>query len=74
MATQHARSWADIKRSKIPAGQEAAQEASSRALRDALDLKGLRTGHGVTQAELAARLGKSQGNVSELERRDDVYL
>jgi non-homologous end joining protein Ku len=28
----------------------------------------------VTQVQLAERLGKSQGNISELERRDDVYL
>ena len=29
---------------------------------------------GVTQVELAGRLGVSQGNVSELERRDDLFL
>lgn len=69
-----ARNWADIRSSKIPPGLEAAQAASSRALRDALDLRGLRAGKGITQAELAERLGKSQGNVSELERRNDVYL
>lgn len=66
--------WNEIKRQKTPVGQEAGQAASARALRDALDLKGLRAGKGITQAELAERLGKSQGNISELERRDDVYL
>lgn len=66
--------WSDIKRAKIPPGQEAAAAASARALRDALTLAGLRKGRGVTQVELAGRLGKTQGNVSELERRDDVYL
>jgi transcriptional regulator with XRE-family HTH domain len=69
-----ATSWDEIKRRKIPPGQEAAQAASSRALSDALALRELRTSRGVTQVELAERLGKSQGNISELERRDDVYL
>jgi transcriptional regulator with XRE-family HTH domain len=34
----------------------------------------LRSTIGVTQVELAGRLGISQGNVSELERRDDLFL
>jgi transcriptional regulator with XRE-family HTH domain len=37
-------------------------------------LRELRNRKGVTQSELAERLGKSQGNVSELERRDDVHV
>jgi len=41
---------------------------------DAVALGDVRTGLGITQVELAKRLGVSQGNVSELERRDDVYL
>ena len=48
--------------------------ASGRALRDALELAELRKANGLTQVELANRLGVSQGSVSELERRDDVYL
>jgi transcriptional regulator with XRE-family HTH domain len=43
-------------------------------LRDALELRELRAERGVTQVELAERLGRSQGNVSAFERRDDVYL
>lgn len=75
-----AKNWSDIRRSKIAPGQAAAAIASSQALRDALAmqqevaLRALRSSRGVTQVELAQRLGKSQGNVSELERRDDVYL
>lgn len=37
-------------------------------------LRDLRAGKAVTQAELAGRLGKSQGNVSEMEQRDDVHV
>lgn len=67
-------SWKDVRAAKVPADQEAAAAASSRALRDALALGELRKDRGITQAQIAERLGKSQGNVSELERRDDVYL
>lgn len=66
--------WETIRRAKVPPDQEAAVAAGVRALRDALALKEIRQERGITQVELAARLGKSQGNVSELERRDDVYL
>lgn len=66
--------WTDVRSRLVPADQDEAAAASRQALRDALGLAGLRTGRGVTQVELAARLGKSQGNVSELERRSDVYL
>jgi len=44
------------------------------AMRDAASLAELRTGPDVTQVELAVRLGIRQSSVSELERRDDVYL
>ena len=37
-------------------------------------LRRLRAEKGVTQAELADRLGKSQGNVSEMEQRDDSHV
>lgn len=66
--------WSDVRATKVPPDQEAAAAASARALRDAIRLSELRAQRGMTQMELAAVLGKSQGNVSELERRDDVYL
>jgi transcriptional regulator with XRE-family HTH domain len=66
--------WSEVRRRKVPAGQEAAMAASGRALRDAIRLNELRSARGMTQVELAGRLGVSQGSVSELERRDDVYL
>lgn len=71
MATK---TWEQIRRTKVPADQEAAVAAGVRALRDAIALNELRVERGLTQVELAERLGKTQGNVSALERRDDLYL
>ncbi len=45
-----------------------------RAMRDALALAELRQSRQVTQVKLADALGISQGNVSRLEARSDVYL
>ncbi len=45
-----------------------------RAMEDALALADLRRSRHVTQVQLAEELGISQGNVSRLEGRTDVYL
>lgn len=45
-----------------------------RAIEDALALAQLRQSRQVTQVQLAEQLGISQGNVSRLETRSDVYL
>jgi DNA-binding Xre family transcriptional regulator len=45
-----------------------------RAIEDALALAELRQSRQVTQVRLAGALGISQGNVSRLEGRSDVYL
>lgn len=45
-----------------------------RAIEDALALAQLRQSRDVTQVQLAETLGISQGNVSRLEARSDVYL
>src|SRR5438093_6314884 len=45
-----------------------------RAIEDALALAELRQSRHVTQVQLAEALGISQGNVSRLEARSDVYL
>ncbi len=66
--------WSEVRGRLVPADQEKAAVESQRALRDALGLAHIRADRRVTQVELAARLEKSQGNVSELERRTDVYL
>jgi len=66
--------WSEVRRRLVPADQEEAATEGRRALRDVLGLAGIRAGRRVTQVELAARLDRSQGNISELERRSDVYL
>jgi len=48
--------------------------AIKRALEDALDLAELRKHRNVTQVQLADALGISQGNVSQFERRRELYL
>jgi DNA-binding XRE family transcriptional regulator len=45
-----------------------------RAMEDALALAELRNSQGVTQIELAAQLGITQGSVSRLEGRSEIYL
>jgi DNA-binding Xre family transcriptional regulator len=45
-----------------------------RAMEDALALAELRNSRNVTQIELAAQLGITQGNVSRLEARSEIYL
>ena len=51
----------------IKAGMAAAEKAAA-------GLGELRIALGITQVELAGKLGMSQGNVSELERREDLFL
>jgi len=49
-------------------------DAIKNAMDDAVALGDLRANAGLTQVELAGRLGIRQASLSELERRDDVYL
>lgn len=39
-----------------------------------LRLDAVRTGRGLTQTDVARRLGTSQSHVAQVEARDDVYL
>jgi len=66
--------WSEVRGRLILADQEEAAAEGRRALRDALGLARIRAERRVTQVELAVRLDRSQGNISELERRSDVYL
>lgn len=66
------RRWADVRRTA--AADEPARQAYRDAIEDALELARIRERFGITQIEMAARLGVTQGNVSRLERREDVYL
>ncbi len=45
-----------------------------RAMEDTLALADLRRSRHLTQVQLSSRLGTSQGNVSRLEGREDIYL
>ena len=71
---QSTKKWGEIRSRLVAPDQEPAVAAGVEALRDALELADLRKERGITQADIATRLGKSQGNVSDFERRDDVYL
>jgi DNA-binding Xre family transcriptional regulator len=53
---------------------DAKVEERQRAMEDALVLAELRQSRKITQVQLADALGISQGNVSRLETRSDVYL
>lgn len=66
--------WSEVRDRLVPPDQEAAMAVSGRALREALELAELRKAIGLTQVDVAGKLGVSQGNVSELERREDLYL
>ena len=49
-------------------------ETERQAMRDALTLSALREQAGVTQVELAKALQVTQANISQLERKQDLYL
>ena len=68
------RNWSQIREDLVPKDQEANAAAGRNALAHALELNELRALRGMTQVGLAERLGKRQGTVSELERRDDVFV
>lgn len=55
-------------------GWDADVAERQRAIEDVLALAQLRQSRHVTQVQLAEQLGISQGNVSRLEARSDVYL
>jgi len=65
--------FSEIRRPVTPE-RRARIDAIKEAIDDAIALSELRSMQNVTQVTLANRLGISQGNVSELERREDLYL
>ena len=74
MTRDKIKSWDEVRNRLVPADQEYAIADGVRALREAISLSELRADYGVTQVELAGRLGKSQGNISGFEHRGDVYV
>lgn len=65
--------WSDIK-ARVPAEVLERAAAKTRDFSAGIRLDELRRLVGVTQEELASRLGTNQPSVSKLERRDDVYV
>jgi DNA-binding Xre family transcriptional regulator len=68
------RPWREIRRGESDPDRKARITALERAMLDAMALADLREARAVTQVELAGRLGVNQGNVSRLERRNNLYL
>jgi transcriptional regulator with XRE-family HTH domain len=66
--------WRELRRGGDDAARVERIEAIKDAMRDAMALAELRERRGVTQVELARRLGTAQSGVSRIEHRDDVYL
>ncbi len=64
----------DRARAKYGPGWDEDVAVIKQAIEDALELAELRRRRGVTQVQLADRLGISQGNVSQLERRSELYI
>lgn len=67
------RKFSEIRRAVTPE-RRARIDAIKAGMVAAERLAAIRATIGVTQVELANRLGVSQGNVSEFERRDDLFL
>jgi DNA-binding XRE family transcriptional regulator len=55
-------------------GMEEQVAVVKQAMEDVLELEEVRKRRGLTQVEVADRLGISQGNVSQLEHRTELYL
>lgn len=65
--------FSEIRR-PTPPDRRARVEAIAARMEAAEWLAALRSAAGVTQVDLAKRLGVTQGNVSQLEARDDLLL
>lgn len=65
--------WKDVKATRSPEVVERARRKTEAAL-TALRLAGLRKHRGLTQEELAQRLGAHQSGISRMERRTNVQV
>jgi len=72
-AERRTRKFSEIRRPETPE-RRARIDAIKAGMAEGERLFELRKARGVTQVDVAERLGVSQGNVSELERRDDLFL
>ena len=67
------RPWREI-RGNWPREREERVAQRAAALRTAYRLAALREGRGLTQTEVAQRMGTVQPHIARVEARDDVYL
>jgi transcriptional regulator with XRE-family HTH domain len=67
------RKWSEIRGQRTPE-QEARIAAGVAAILMGQHLDAVRTGRGLTQTEVARRMGVSQSHVAQVEARADVYL
>lgn len=67
------KSWKEIRATASPE-TIARAERKTEAIMASMDLDALRKARRVTQTQLADRLKIRQGNVSRLERRDDMHV
>jgi transcriptional regulator with XRE-family HTH domain len=65
--------FSELRREVTPE-RRARIDTIKQAMATAERLAELRQGRGVTQVHLAAALGRSQGQVSDIERRQDLFL
>src|SRR5258707_12508055 len=68
-----AEKWENLKRRMSP-GAQARVDAKVRETLDSMPLAEIRKAIGLTQAELAEKLGAGQGNISKVENAADMYL
>lgn len=66
--------WRDIKRKRGPEAEARVQAMVDEANRKIRLLRTLRQERGLTQVELAELLEMDQGNLSAMERREDIKL
>jgi len=61
-------------RGEVTPERRARLDTIKAAMIDAERLAVVRAGRGMTQVELAAALGQTQGHISRIEKRTDLYL
>lgn len=67
------RKFSEVRRPVSPARRDRIDSIKA-AMTEAQRLTELRASRGVTQVELAERLGVRQASVSQLEHRDEIYV
>lgn len=71
--TMKTHAWAAVRGRRSPEAEAAIADAVT-GLRHAMRLEDIRKARSLTQATLAVTMDASQGEISKIERREDVYL